>query len=86
MLLQEAARSRKQKRTIKQLHADLVALGYDGSYNRVAAFAREWKAARQREQQICGPLGRPACAGARGAHSFDPLERSVLKSRFTTPR
>jgi hypothetical protein len=56
MLLQEAARSRKQKRTIKQLHADLVALGYDGSYNRVAAFAREWKAARQREQQqICGP-------------------------------
>jgi transposase len=55
MLLQEAAKSRKHKRTIKQLHADLVALGYDGSYNRVAAFAREWKAARQREQQICGP-------------------------------
>ena len=50
MLLQEAGKSRKQKRTIKQLHADLVALGYDGSYNRVAAFAREWKAARQREQ------------------------------------
>ena len=47
-------KSRKQKRTIKQLHADLVALGYDGSYNRVAAFAREWKAARQREQQTSG--------------------------------
>ncbi|CAN2532667.1 hypothetical+protein [Methylocapsa aurea] len=43
MLRQEAAKSRKQKRTVKQLHADLVALGYDGSYNRVAAFAREWK-------------------------------------------
>ena len=45
MLRQEAGKSRKQKRTIKQLHADLVALGYDGSYNRVAAFARDWKAA-----------------------------------------
>ena len=54
MLRQEAGKSRKQKRTIKQLHVDLVALGYDGSYNRVAAFAREWKAARQREQQTCG--------------------------------
>ena len=54
MLRQEAGRSRKQKRTIKQLHADLVALGYDGSYNRVAAFARDWKAARQQEQKTCG--------------------------------
>ena len=54
MLRQEAAKSRKQKRTVKQLHADLAALGYDGSYNRVAAFAREWKAARHREQQTCG--------------------------------
>ena len=45
MLRQETGKSRKQKRTIKQLHADLSALGYDGSYNRVAAFAREWKAA-----------------------------------------
>jgi len=54
MLRQEAGRSRKQKRTVKQLHADLATLGYDGSYDRVAAFAREWKAARQREQQTCG--------------------------------
>jgi transposase len=54
MLRQETGKSRKQKRTIKQLHADLIALGYDGSYNRVAAFARDWKAARQREQQTCG--------------------------------
>jgi transposase len=54
MLLLETGKSRKQKRTIRQLHADLVALGYEGSYNRVAAFAREWKAARQREQQTCG--------------------------------
>jgi transposase len=39
------------------LHADLAALGYDGSYNRVAAFAREWKAARQQEQKTCGRGG-----------------------------
>jgi transposase len=54
MLRLEAGKSRKQKRTIRQLHADLVCLGYEGSYNRVAAFAREWKAARQREQQTSG--------------------------------
>jgi hypothetical protein len=51
MLRREAGKSRKQKRTVKQLHADLAALGYDGSYNRVAAFARDWKAARQQEQK-----------------------------------
>jgi hypothetical protein len=51
---QEAGKSRKQKRTTKQLHADLATLGYDGSYNRVAAFARDWKAARQQEQKTCG--------------------------------
>src|SRR5580693_7708312 len=54
MLRQETGKSRKQKRTIKQLHADLTGLGYDGSYNRVAAFARDWKAARQRELKTCG--------------------------------
>ena len=43
-LLQEAGKSRKQKRTTKQLHADLSALGYEGSYARVAAFVRRWKA------------------------------------------
>src|SRR5271166_2142444 len=50
----EANRPRKQKRTLKQLHADLVTLGYDGSYGRVAAFARAWKADRQREEQTIG--------------------------------
>jgi transposase len=50
----EAGKSRKQRRTAKQMHADLVALGYDGSYNRVAAFVRAWKADRQREAQTTG--------------------------------
>ena len=47
----EAGKSRKQKRTAKQMHVDLVSLGYDGSYGRVAAFVRAWKTDRQREQQ-----------------------------------
>jgi len=50
----EAGRSRKQRRTVKQMYADLVALGFDGSYGRVAAFARSWKADRQRDAQTSG--------------------------------
>jgi hypothetical protein len=50
----EAGKSRKQRRTLKQLHADLVALGFTGSYGRVAAFARRWREERQREQQTTG--------------------------------
>ena len=53
-LRQEAGKSRKQKRTAKQMHADLIVLGYDGSYGRVAAFVRWWKADRQIEQQTSG--------------------------------
>ena len=50
----ESGKSRKQRRTAKQMHADLVVLGYDGSYGRVAAFVRAWKAERQRETQTSG--------------------------------
>jgi len=50
----EAGKSRKQRRTAKQMHCDLVVLGYEGSYERVAAFVRAWKAERQREQQTSG--------------------------------
>jgi transposase len=50
----EVAKSRKQRRTAKQMHTDLVVLGYDGSYGRVAAFVRAWKAERQREAQTSG--------------------------------
>lgn len=39
-LFRESRRHRKQRKTIKQLHSDLVQLGYTGSYDRVAAFAR----------------------------------------------
>ena len=50
----ETAKSRKQRRTGKQIHADLVALGYDGSYSRVAAFIRAWRANRQIPEQTMG--------------------------------
>ena len=38
----ERHKSRKQRRTIRQLYEDLRVLGYTGSYDRVAAFARQW--------------------------------------------
>jgi len=50
----EAGKSRKQRRTAKQLHEDLVKLGYTGSYNRVAAFARDWRLDRQQTSQTTG--------------------------------
>jgi transposase len=56
-LSREAKRSRKQRRNLKQLHRDLVALGFDGSYDRVAAFARDW---RQRERERANQASRGA--------------------------
>jgi hypothetical protein len=47
----EAGKSRKQRRTLNQPHPDLVVLGFTGSYGRVAAFARDWGADRQRDSQ-----------------------------------
>ncbi|CAM3250088.1 hypothetical protein SPAN111604_13170 [Sphingomonas antarctica] len=68
----EAGKSRKQKRTAKQMHADLVALGFDGSYSRVAAFVRTWKAERQSDQQTSGRgTFVPLVFGAGEAFQFD---------------
>lgn len=53
-LLTELRKSRKDRRTAKQMHADLVTLGFDGSYERVAAFVRAWKADRQHAMQTTG--------------------------------
>jgi transposase len=36
------------------MHADLVVLGYDGSYGRVAAFVRAWKAGSAARAQTSG--------------------------------
>jgi len=46
-LKRESTRHRKQRRSVKQLYIDLVGLGYTGSYDRVAAFARDWRRYRQ---------------------------------------
>lgn len=49
-LLTEQRKSRKERRTAKQMHADLVQLAFDGSYERISAFVRAWKSDRQRAQ------------------------------------
>jgi transposase len=46
-LFREANRHRKQRRSVKRLYHDLVQLGYTGSYDRVAAFARHWREGQQ---------------------------------------
>ncbi|AXI53345.1 IS21 family transposase [Sulfitobacter sp. JL08] len=53
-LITEQRKSRKDRCTAKQMHADLVQLGFDGSYERVAAFVRAWKAERQHVMQTTG--------------------------------
>jgi len=50
----DSKKNRKQRRNLRQMHADLVALGYTGSYDRVAAFARKWRQAQQEEARTCG--------------------------------
>lgn len=46
-LHREANRNRKQRRSVKQLFYNLIPLGYTGSYDRVAAFARKWREQQQ---------------------------------------
>ena len=71
-LKSEAIKSRKQRRTLKQMHADLVLLGFDGSYNRVAAFARAWTAQRHEAEQTTGRgTFVPLTFGAGEAFQFD---------------
>ena len=53
-LLIQTRKSRKERRTVKQMHADLVKFGYDGSYERLAAFARAWRDDRHRAEQTSG--------------------------------
>jgi len=39
----EFVKSRKQRRTLKQMFLDIKELRYEESYDRVAAFGRRWK-------------------------------------------
>lgn len=68
----ESAKSRKNKRTVKQLWRDLQALGYSGSYNRVAAFARQWhEQALVNEQRSARGTFVPLSFGPGEAFQFD---------------
>ena len=53
-LLSQTRKPRKERRSLKQMHEDLVKLGYDGSYGRVAAFSRAWRADRHIAEQTTG--------------------------------
>ena len=66
-LLRESRRPRKRRRTVKQLYRDLEPLGYSGSYDRVAAFARNW---RQRRAEAANRARR----GTYVPLQFDPGE------------
>lgn len=67
-LHREAKRNRKQRKNVKQLHSDLVQLGFSGSYFRVAAFARQWREALLQAQQEAGK------------HAFVPLRFAAAEA------
>jgi hypothetical protein len=50
----EAGKGRKQRRNMMRLHADLVQLGYIGSYDQVTAFARAWRRMQQEVAKTAG--------------------------------
>ncbi|CAM5492497.1 transposase [Aquamicrobium terrae] len=83
-LKSEAGKSRKLRRTLKQLHADLVTLGFTGSYGRVAAFARQSRTDRQREQQTAGRgTFVPLSFGPGEAFQFDWSEDFAVLGRVS---
>ena len=81
----EASKGRKQRRSMRQMYADLTQLGYTGSYGRVAAFARSW---RQAQQEAAQTVGRgtfvPLMFGPGEAFQFDWSEDWVVIDRVRT--
>jgi len=51
-MFRETKRHRKERKSVRQLHLDLVQLGFPGSYSRVAAFARRWRQQQQESQRL----------------------------------
>ena len=78
-LHREAKRKRKQRLSVKQLFYNLVPLGYTGSYDRVAAFARDWRAQQQEASRVAGSGTYVPLAFAPGeAFQFDWSEDYVV--------
>ncbi|MGZ7124244.1 MAG: IS21 family transposase [Halobacteriota archaeon] len=78
-LFRESKQHRKQRKTLKQLHSDLVGLGYTGSYDRVAAFARTWRQEQQDAQKTAARHTYVPLSFAPGeAFQFDWSEDYVL--------
>ena len=84
-LFRESRRHRKQRRSIRQLHSDLVDLGYTGSYDRVAAFARQWRLEQQEAKRTAAKNTFVPLSFAPGeAFQFDWSEDFVVISGVNT--
>lgn len=71
-LFRETKRHRKQRRSVKRLYHDLVQLGYTGSYDRVAAYARHWRGEQQEAQRTASKnTFIPLCFAPGEAFQFD---------------
>lgn len=69
-------KGRKQRGSLKQLHADLVVLGYTGSYDWVAASARDWR--RQQPSLTKSGTFVPLLFAPGEAFQFDGSEDSAI--------
>ena len=84
-LKRESKRNRKRRRNLKQLYRDLVALGFDGSYDRVAAFARDWRRGeRERANQAARGTYVPLIFAPGEAFQFDWSEDWLKIGNKTT--
>src|SRR5476649_754753 len=84
LLKTEASKSRKQRRTLKQIHEDLKELGFEGSYNRVAAFARVWREGQIDRVNSASQRTNKCLASTRASASLRPYRKN-LGFRRTTP-
>lgn len=77
-LHREANRDRKERRTVKQLYHDLIPLGYTGSYDRVAAFARQWRQSCKDKERASHGAFIPLTFAPGEAFQFDWSEEWIV--------
>jgi transposase len=70
-LERELRRGRKGRRNWRELYGDLVELGYRGSYDRVAAFARRWEGERREGERTSRGTFVPLVFAPGEAFQFD---------------